>query len=529
MYCFDMAQSHFEEPGAGIPHAWILAKNWGKRLGYLLGITLLSVILLIAAVLGLGISKDIHTWKAPEGLRADAGHLDPVKMGKVVEVSPDSAEAVAQIVAALAEAHTRGLKVSISGARHSMGGQTAYPDGIVLDMLTHDRMVLDSASESDGSGNMRVTLRVETGARWSAVIAYLDSQGYAVRIMQSNNPFTVGGTLSVNAHGWQHNQPPFVSSVDGFRLMTADGAVKNCSRSENVELFKAAAGGYGLFGVILDVDLRVMPNYLYKAERFAFPAHEYPARYHALVDGDSSLGLVYGRLSIAPSSFLSKALMTRYIKAPGAPIPLPAHRDDASLMDKVKHWIFLASVGNGYGKEIRWLLENLVGGESAALATRNRILDDPIDLFENHDSTRTQLLHEYFIPRDSLEAFLVQARKIIPAHAGDLLNLTVRSLRADSDAVLAYARQDVFSLVMLYSQRTNMEGEKSMAAMTRELIDAALTAGGTYYLPYRLHGTAEQFAHAYPMADAFFALKRKYDPEEIFQNKFYLEYGHPAH
>ncbi len=117
-------------------------------------------------------------------------------MGKVVEVSPDSAEAVAQIVAALAEAHTRGLKVSISGARHSMGGQTAY----------------------------------------------LDGQGYAVRIMQSNNPFTVGGTLSVNAHGWQHNQPPFVSRVDGFRLMTADGAVKNCSRSENAELFKAAAG-----------------------------------------------------------------------------------------------------------------------------------------------------------------------------------------------------------------------------------------------------------------------------------------------
>ncbi len=158
--------------------------------------------------------------------------------------------------------------------------------------------------------------------------------------------------------------------------------------------------------------------------------------------------------------------MTRYIKVQGAPIPLPAHRDDASLMDKVKHWIFLA--------------------------TRNRILDDPIDLFENHDSTRTQLLHEYFIPRDSLEAFLVQARKIIPAHAGDLLNLTVRSLRADSDAVLAYARQDVFSLVMLYSQRTNAEGEKSMAA-------------------------------------AFFALKRKCDPEEIFQNKFYQEYGHPAH
>ena len=64
-----------------------------------------------------------------------------------------------------------------------------------------------------------------------------------------------------------------------------------------------------------------------------------------------------------------------------------------------------------------------------------------------------------------------------------------------------------------------------MAAMTRELIDAALDLGGRYYLPYRLHATREQFQRAYPQADAFFALKRKYDPNEIFQNQFYLKYG----
>ena len=64
-----------------------------------------------------------------------------------------------------------------------------------------------------------------------------------------------------------------------------------------------------------------------------------------------------------------------------------------------------------------------------------------------------------------------------------------------------------------------------MAAMTRDLIDAALDLGGRYYLPYRLHATPEQFRRAYPQADEFFALKRKYDPHEVFQNQFYLKYG----
>ena len=64
-----------------------------------------------------------------------------------------------------------------------------------------------------------------------------------------------------------------------------------------------------------------------------------------------------------------------------------------------------------------------------------------------------------------------------------------------------------------------------MQTMTRELVDAVLEADGRYYLPYRLHPTAAQFRRAYPQADAFFNLKRRYDPQELFQNEFYQKYG----
>ncbi len=40
--------------------------------------------------------------------------------------------------------------------------------------------------------------------------------------------------------------------------------------------------------------------------------------------------------------------------------------------------------------------------------------------------------------------------------------------------------------------------------------------------------TREQFLRAYPMAEAFFALKRKYDPGEFFQNELYAGYAFPG-
>ena len=87
----------------------------------------------------------------------------------------------------------------------------------------------------------------------------------------------------------------------------------------------------------------------------------------------------------------------------------------------------------------------------------------------------------------------------------------------------------MFAFVMLLTQSRDEAGEEAMEAMTRELIDAAAKSGGRYYLPYRLHATQEQFHQCYPNADEFFAKKRDFDPDELFQNEFHRRYGKPTH
>ena len=444
----------------------------------------------------------------PSGIVEDASHLNQTQMN-VVSVSGDLTAAKVQLQQALKAAKAQSKKVTISGARHTMGGQTIYPDGIGLEMSQFKQMQLNLSTK---------ILTVQSGARWAEVIPYLNKQGYSIAVMQSNNDFSVGGTMSANAHGWQPNRPPFASTVESFHLMLADGKVVKCSRQENAQLFSLVLGGYGLFGIILDVNLQVVPDRLYSAQRVVIPSRDYIQTYRQQLSAD--VGMAYGRLSVAPDSFLQEAILTTYHQIPG-----DRPSDIAPVESKLARTVFLGSIGSDYGKYLRWQLEKLSGGEAGSQVSRNQILNRPSTLFENQNQAKTDILHEYFIPPESLELFLVKCRQIIPKSKVDLLNVTIRNVYPDRDALLRYADREMFGLVMLFHQQRDAGADVEMQALTQALIDAALAVGGRYYLPYRLHATPEQLIRAYPQAPKFFQLKRKYDPDEIFQNYFYTKYG----
>jgi FAD/FMN-containing dehydrogenase len=165
---------------------------------------------------------------------------------------------------------------------------------------------------------------------------------------------------------------------------------------------------------------------------------------------------------------------------------------------------------------------------SGTIFSRNQLLNESAEVFQNRSAETTDILHEYFVPRHRVAGFVEAMRTIIRSRNPNLLNVTVRAVNEDTDTFLRYADQPTFAFVMLFVQKRTVEGDSQMQALTQELIDAAIAHEGRYYLPYRLHATREQFYRCYPQAREFFALKRKYDPDELFQNEFYVKYGVPA-
>lgn len=450
----------------------------------------------------------------PRTLLDDASGLNPTPVRGVTfaEATPDAAAGrLAPLLQRIAAGQEPAL--AVSGARHSMGGQSLMRDGWVLDALPLNGLAIDAEAR---------VMRVGGGALWRDVVPALNAAGFSPAVMQSNNDFSIGGTLSVNAHGWHANSPPAASTVRRLRLLTADGTVAECGPDD--ERFGLALGGYGLFGVILEAEIAILPNAMYVPDFAAMPTKDYAAAFaERVATPGSPVEMAYGRLSVDPGGLFEEAVLGWYVPVPetrGAVLPLPA-LDHGGL----QRLVFRNAAGSDTGKAIRWWLEREAGPWLAERTSRNSLLNEPASVFANREAGSTDILHEYFVPRARLWDFAQAARAAIRRDEGNLLNVTVRDVRRDERSALAYAREDVFGLVMLFVQEKSVAGEERMQRMTRGLIDAALDVGGTYYLPYRLHATAEQLRRAYPAWDELVAAQRRHDPSGVFRNGLFRRYA----
>jgi FAD/FMN-containing dehydrogenase len=252
--------------------------------------------------------RSVHE-KIPAGYTDDVSRLNKTQVAELWHIPSDPREAEDQLRELLLRAQASHLRVSIAGARHSMGGQTIYPGGIEIDMLPFKAMKVDED---------RNLLHVQAGAKWAEVIPYLDQHGRSVQVMQSNNSFTVGGSLSVNCHGWQYGRPPIASTVDSFHLMKADGSVLRASRTENPQLFSLALGGYGLFGVILDADLRIVPNERLRLKQYVLPLDRAVEYFDRKLRKEHAAEFVYARMNITPRKMFDEVLINVFYRESGS-------------------------------------------------------------------------------------------------------------------------------------------------------------------------------------------------------------------
>ena len=457
--------------------------------------------------------KDTPPIKTEKGYINDASHLNLTPIDTIIDVPSEKNTIISQIKEIISYARLTNKKISIAGSKHSMGGHTIYENGIVLNMRPYNHMEIDSVSN---------ILTIGSGALWSEALHFLNNYGKSISVMQAFSSFSIGGSISVNGHGWQHNSSPVSSRVRSFTLMNADGEIIECSRNKNKELFGLVIGGYGLFGVILDVKLNVVNDVNLTFKGFKFKSKEYIHYFEKYVDKDPDAQLVFGRLNISNKNFLDDAMLNifRLSKKNNS-----LERDINRKSTELKRLIFRSTVNSEYGKRLRWNLETGVGKFiSHGIYTRNQVLNEEVSLIENKDTTSTDILHEYFIPRRNFFPFISGLRKILPNDKIDLLNITIRNVYTDHDGYLAYAREEVFGFVMLFNQKRNEEHEFEMKKLTNELAQLALDLDGTYYLPYRLHVDKGLFEKIYPKSEDFFKCKLKYDAHELFQNEFYRHY-----
>lgn len=433
--------------------------------------------------------------------------LHPVTVARVAV--PRSAEEVGRLVR-----ESTG-PVSIGGGRYSMGGQTATEYSLHLDMRGLNRVLAFSKKEK--------TITVEAGSTWRQIQEYVDPHGLSLKIMQSYANFTVGGSLSVNCHGRYVGQGPIILSVRSIQVVLADGRIVDASPTANAEIFYGAIGGYGGLGVITAATLDLEANEPLERTAIFMPLSNYPPYFHAEIERSTTA--VMHNADIYPPGYDRVAAVTFSRTTRSVTV---ADR----LQPRRSHWL-----DNG----LQWWLSERTYAKRLREATASLRLKARPVVWRNHEASldaaeleprsrakSTYALQEYFIPARRFEDFRPKLIEVLKRRRANVLNISIRHARKDPGSLLAWAPEDRFAFVLYYKQGTSAAARAEVEDWTRELIDAALAGGGSYYLPYQIVGTDSQFHAAYPGARAFFALKKKLDPSYKFRNKLWDRYLPPA-
>jgi FAD/FMN-containing dehydrogenase len=444
----------------------------------------------------------------------DASRLNPTPLHRHWIVGADeSAEFIAKLRVELKTAAAARRPVAVGAARHSMGGQSLPRDGTAITFAINE-ITPDTTAKA---------YQVHAGTRWNQVVPALDKIGFSPAVMQSNADFGVASTFSVNAHGWPVPYGPFGSTVRRVELMLADGSIVSCSRTENTELFRLAMGGYGLFGIILKLEVDMVPNLLLQPRFDLLPVAQFAERFVSAAN-DPEVRMLYGRLSVANQGFFDQSMLVSYRASanPSGKLPPVTETGFASTLSSR---IYRGQVGSEVGKKTRWFAETVAGPKATSgIATRNSLMNEPVSNLPNYDKSRTDILHEYFVPPDKFPEFVRACQDLIPKSGQDLLNITLRYVAADDTSILAFAPTARIAGVMSFTQEMTPEGESGMLRLTEALIERVAALGGSFYLPYRLHARSDQVTSVYANSQRFVARKRHYDPGQLFQNAMWSRY-----
>jgi FAD/FMN-containing dehydrogenase len=461
-------------------------------------------------------------WSQLGGTINDASCLNRTEIYGVLEV-----QSLDDIARALVFAREHGLTVSPAGAKHSMGGHAFRKGGIVLDMTRFNRVVVNEATRS---------MTVQPGATWHDIQIALHPK-FAVRAMQSTDIFTVGGSISVNAHGMDHQAGAMARSIKSMRVMLADGTAVTASPTENRELFDLVIGGYGMFGIIVEATLEIVDNVIYQTGRRTLDYKDFPALFAREIEGNKAVGLMYGHLSTAPSSFLRELLLYSYTEVDGAGLQRQPLGEVSST--KLRRLVLNLAKQGPLFQELKWASEKYlehrmenctvtraqaIGLAEACLVSRNDPMHDSVPYLRNNLKNDTDILHEYFIPRENFVAFVDGMRKILLDNRANVLNASVRVVHQEENR-LSYAPKPAFSLVLYLNQTADDEGNRRMEKVTEELIELTIAQGGRFFLPYQLYFSTEQLKRAYPEIKDVFAAKRTYDPAGLLSNTFHQKYA----
>jgi FAD/FMN-containing dehydrogenase len=328
-------------------------------------------------------------------------------------------------------------------------------------------------------------------------------------------------------HGRGLALKPIVDQIDAFDLITDAGLV-TCSREQHRELFQLGIGGYGLFGVVTRLTLRLCPRVKVRRVVSLIDAGEVIDAF----DDRIRAGFTYGDFQFAidpgTDAFLRRGVFSCY-----EPVPDNVPATESPIRFRPEDWSRLTVLAHtdkrrafdAYAERYLETSGQVYWADEQQLTVA--YLDDyhqAIDRATNAAVPGSEMITEILVPRGHLSTFMEDARAELLRRRANVIYGTVRLIEPEDETVLAWAR-DRYACVALNLHVDHTERAiAGTADVFRALIDLALRHGGSYYLTYHRWARKDQVEASHPRLIEFLKMKRDHDPFERFQSEWYRHY-----
>lgn len=194
-------------------------------------------------------------------------------------VTPESAEEVVAIVRAVAAA---GLRIAPQSTGHAAAAlaDTDLSDVVIVRL----------------SGLRGVTIHAETrtaivlgGSHWNDVLAAAAPYGLTALHGSAGDVSVAGYSLSGGVSFYARAHGLGVNAVRAVQIVTADGSLVRANAEENAELFWAVRGGSGAFGIVVSLEIELLPYADVFAGMLLWDASHTPAVSRAWADWTASV------------------------------------------------------------------------------------------------------------------------------------------------------------------------------------------------------------------------------------------------
>jgi FAD/FMN-containing dehydrogenase len=428
--------------------------------------------------------------------------------------------------ATILTARSEGKAISISGGRHAMGAQQFGTGTILVDMTGMNRALNLDAEQG--------IVEVEAGIEWPQLLDYLmrvqtgrEKQWGIVQKQTGADRLSIGGALASNVHGRGLKFKPIIDQVDSFTLMDHTGAIVRCSRDENSELFRLVIGGYGLFGIVISVRLRLWERRRVQRIVEIRDTRDIMQSFEQRIAD----GYLYGDFQFATDSsrdsFLRRGVFSCYRPVdPATPLtvnPTRFHPEDWARLTYYSHK-YKRRAFEVYTKRYLATSRQIYWADSQLSAAYVDNYHEDLDRKLGAKVKATEMITEIYVPRPSLASFMEDARVALRNQDANVIYGTVRLIEKDEESFLRWARESFACVIFNLHVTHDTPGLENGASAFRSLIDLGIRYGGSYYLTYHRFATKQQVETCYPQFKEFLELKVKNDPGEMFQSDWYRHY-----